>query len=139
MGVEGAETWNKSAVVAIGLEVLREPGVGLGVVEAIGMLIAVDARLNLWVLETAKGPGAINDVSFAADEATACQALIKAAWARFLEHDVAGHLERYKATPAVDRARTGVRDAMDRLLDAANEELAADLRLIHDRLARSMG
>jgi hypothetical protein len=131
-----SEARDKSTMQAIYLEILRDRAVSNKVVEATGLLIAADARMNIWMLETGKSSKTKQEVRAIYKECVACLDAMRAAWSRFLDRDVAGAIERHNAKALEERTKPGALETLGWLMAEANAELEAELRRIRDRLCQ---
>src|SRR5690348_5429410 len=127
-GEAADRSWNTSDVLVIGLAILGCRGHTLGVVEAAGLLIATDARLHIWMLETGKSTKTDDELLAILDESARCRDSLRTAWERFLGHQVTEHIEQHNAKAPEERTAPGVTDALNRLTSQANAELETDLR-----------
>lgn len=137
--------WNRSEVLAIGLEVFAYPGVGLAVVESMALLIAADAAKNMSIASGKKQLGETSDELRARTagrsrpaedvfgrfmELAGCVDDLHAAWDRFLSYGLAERIGRHNALPAQERTAPGVLEELLSVQATANVELDRKLRSI---------
>jgi hypothetical protein len=132
------EPWNKSDVLAVALEIFQYRGVLLNVIEATGLLVAADARHNIWMVQTGKRSKTTDELLSILEEVQACHDELRAAWKRFLDYNVAACIEQHNAKSVEERTATGALKALHQTMGEANVELERGLHRIRDRLDRLM-
>ncbi|MEU8804177.1 hypothetical protein [Spirillospora sp. NPDC048819] len=125
----------QSAIVVAAVGALQDGWVGLRVREALGLLVAADARVNQWMVEVGKSQfGPDEFLTFGIEYAECCDE-VEAAWDRYRAHGFPEALEAANALPAAEE-RTARHEQLSPQRHAAQEELLAVLLDVTERMRR---
>lgn len=143
MRLFGKDTSNeagRSTLLSMALKILQGPGVSLFVIEAAALLVAAEARFQIWIVQSDKTSLSDDTRQLVSlfDQADAITSAVQPAWARFLARDVTGDIERHAARPRDERSSPEVRHALDQRILHANDALAAELHALRVRLEQLM-
>ncbi|WP_344594357.1 hypothetical protein [Actinomadura vinacea] len=118
--------------------VLENMWLGHGVREAVGLLIAADARMNRWMLEVGKARLSLDEYLAVTVEFGECLDEAEAAWARYEALGIPEARKKANALPTAEERRAGHEQLSPRA-HAAEETLLAVLRDILERIQRLPG